>query len=73
MQCSSNGKKGEGADEKALPVTANGSSAGHDAGVGGDSAAESAEKPTGQLVELKFRAPAKPGNYNLALLCVSGS
>lgn len=65
----SNGKK-EVAD---VPVTANGSSAsaaekGGEVALAADSAAAA---PTGQLVEVKFRAP-KAGKYDLTLYCISG-
>ena len=65
----SNGKKEVGD----VPMTANGSSAsatekGGEVALAADSAAAA---PTGQLVEVKFRAP-KAGKYDLTLYCISG-
>ena len=69
MLCCSDGRKGEAEEAKAVPVTANGSSAAA-AGKGGVDAA--GPGPQGQLVEVKFRAP-KAGKYDLTLFCVSGA
>ncbi len=68
MLCCSAGKKGDAEEAKAVPVTANGSSAAA-AGKGADAAGPG---PQGQLVEVKFRAP-KAGKYDLTLFCVSGA